>query len=221
MSMSKTALFTAAKAWDARAVQRLLASAPDLAHARDAKGRNALHLCAAVPTATAAAKPDAAIATAKALLRAGIDLDSVHEIPDGDEVFPATPLWYALARGRNRPLARFFLNAGANPDHCLWAVIWFDEPDLVRLLLAAGSNASLRFDGETPLIYAARLGREKIVLDLVAAGADVGARDAKGRTAAEHARKKRLSHAVLVALGDAQPPAVPRQRAGRRSRAPR
>ena len=197
---SRTALFAAAKRWDAAAVRELLARAPALAAARDARGRTALHVCAGASGAATRGRAKAAIAAARALLEAGADLDAVHEIPDDAEVFRATPLWYALARGRNGELARFFLSQGADPDHCLWTVIWSDEPDLVRALLRAGSKPDVRFSGETPLIYAARLGREKAVLELVAAGADVGARDAKGLTAAEHARKKRLAPAVQAAL---------------------
>jgi ankyrin repeat protein len=152
-------------------------------------------------------------------LNAGADINAVHQIPDDKEVFPATPLWYAPARGQNGQLARFLLKAGANPDNCLWTVIWSNEPEFVRLLLDAGSMTELRFDGETPLIYAARLGREKAVLELVAAGADITARDSKGRTAAEHARKKRLSQAVLTALGEQQTanPALNRTRRKRRA----
>ena len=41
---SKTALFEASKAWDAAAVEALLAAAPDLAQVADPKGRTALHL---------------------------------------------------------------------------------------------------------------------------------------------------------------------------------
>lgn len=198
--MSKTALFAAAKDWAALAVRRALADAPGLVAARDARGRTALHICAGAPLAAHASPASASIATARELLKAGADVNAVHEIPDGREVFPATPLWYALARGRNRPLAHLLLKAGANPDHCLWTVIWSREPDLVRLLLRGGSRPNVRFDGETPLIYAARLGREQEALALVAAGADITARDAKGRTAADHARRKRLSSAVLAVL---------------------
>lgn len=86
----------------------------------------------------------------------------------------------------------------------VWTVIWSKEPRLVRLLLDAGSRIEVRFDGETPLIYAAKLGREKAVLELVAAGADITARDSKGRTPADYARKKRMSQAVLTALGEQQ-----------------
>lgn len=199
--MSKTALFAAAKDWDARAVRRSLAEAPGLVAARDARGRTALHVCAGTPLSAHASPASASIATARELLKAGAGVNAVHEIPDGREVFPATPLWYALARGHNRALARLLLKAGTNPDRCLWTVIWSNEPDLVRVLLRAGSRPNVRFGGETPLIYAARLGREQAVRLLVAAGADVGGRDAKDRTAADHARRKRLSPAVLAVLG--------------------
>jgi hypothetical protein len=203
---SKTALFAAAVAWDPDAVRQVLAGSRDLVTARDARGRTALHLCAGAPVAAGRADVAASVATARALLGAGAELDSVHEISDGAEVFRATPLWYALARGRNSELARVLLKAGASPDHCLWTVIWTDEPELVRLLLRAGSRTDVRFDGETPLIYAARLARVKPILELLAAGADVTARDGKGRSAADHGRRKRLPEAVLAALGAASPP---------------
>ena len=143
----------------------------------------------------------ASLATARELLNAGAEINVVHEIPDGKEVFRATPLWHALARGQNGQLARLLLKAGANPDNCLWTVIWSKEPELVRLLLKAGSKTEVRFDGETPLIYAARLGREKAVLELVAAGADISARDSKGFAAAQYARKKRCHRLSLRLLG--------------------
>jgi uncharacterized protein len=200
--MSKTKLFALARAWNSAAVRDLLAQSPDLVDARDAKGRTALHLCAGKPLGAEEGAARACLATARALLKAGAELDAVHEIPDDGEIFPATPLWYALAKGRNGPLAKFLLKEGASPDHCLWTVIWFNEPEWIRRLLAAGAKTEIRAGGGTPLLYAARLGREKAILELVAAGADISARDAQGRTAAELAKKKRLSSTVLAALGD-------------------
>lgn len=203
--MSRTALFAAARDWQSALVRRLLARSPELLAARDPRGRTAFHVSAGAPASGTPARLPASIATARAFLEAGADIDVVHEIADGREVFRATPLWYALARGRNARLAHFLLEAGANPDHCLWTVIWSNEPHLLRLLLRAGSRTDVRFDGQTPLIYAARLGREKAVLELVAAGADVTARDAKGRTAADHALRNRLTPAILAALGARAP----------------
>ncbi|HMA49179.1 MAG TPA: hypothetical protein VKP60_05455, partial [Magnetospirillaceae bacterium] len=157
--MSKTALFKACKAWDSKAAGEILAADPALIRAVDDKGRTALHLCAGVPL-TAERSADAAIATAKMLLAAGVDPEAIQEIPDDGEIFPATALWYACSWGKNPKLAAHLLAAGANPDHCLFAVVWSGDADLLRLLLRAGSDTELRFGGETPLHYAARLKRE-------------------------------------------------------------
>lgn len=198
--MSKTALFAACKVWDANAAQAILAKNPDLVQARDARGRNALHLCAARALA-AGQSPAASLETAKTLLDAGADVNAVHEIPDDGEIFPATALWYALARGQNRALASFLLSAGANADHCLWAAVWAGDIESARMLLQAGSKTELRFAGETPLLYAARLGREDMVLELVRANADKMVRDSKGRSPLDYALTKKLRPGVIAALG--------------------
>lgn len=39
----------------------------------------------------------------------------------------ARALWHSIARGCNRALARALLRMGANPDFCLWAVVWEDD----------------------------------------------------------------------------------------------
>jgi ankyrin repeat protein len=140
------------------------------------------------------------VQTAKALLDAGANINAVHEIPDDNEIFPATALWYAVARGLNRELVKFLLGAGANPDHCLWAVVWSSDLETARLLLKAGSQTELKFGGETPLLYAARLGREPLILELVRANASIHVRDSHGKTPLDHALKKRLNDSVIAAL---------------------
>ncbi len=68
---SKTALFDAAKAWDAASVEALLEASPDLAQATDPKGRTALHLaCGVRPTSPAIGEPNG-LKTVAALLKAG------------------------------------------------------------------------------------------------------------------------------------------------------
>ncbi|HEY8515397.1 MAG TPA: hypothetical protein VIS07_07780, partial [Candidatus Binatia bacterium] len=58
--------------------------------------------------------------------------------------------------------------------------MWSNDLETARLLLKAGARTELRFDGETPLLYAARLGREALILELVAWKANVRVKDAKG-----------------------------------------
>ena len=46
--ISKTAIFNAARAWDAVSLARMLGASPELVAATDPKGRTALHLACAV-----------------------------------------------------------------------------------------------------------------------------------------------------------------------------
>jgi ankyrin repeat protein len=140
--VSRTALFNAARAWDAGKVTELLKKNPELIRTRDARGRSALHLCALRRWDGKSPSAHAAVATARALIAAGEDINVVHEIPDEGEIFPATPLWCAVAWGRNLPLTKMLLESGANPDWCLWAVVWSDEVIPLRMLLAAGSRST-------------------------------------------------------------------------------
>lgn len=198
---TKAALFGAALSWDAAAVEELLKEAPELIKARDPRARSALHICARRKWDGKPATARASIATARALIAGGEDINVVQPIPDDGEIFPATALWHAAAWGRNMPLVKHLLKAGADPDHCLFAMVWANDVPMARALLKAGSGTELRGHGETPLIYAARLAREPVLFELVRFGADIHARDVKGKTALDYARKKRLSARARAALG--------------------
>src|SRR3954454_22059542 len=101
---SKTALFAAAKRWDAASVTALLKAVPALVTATDPKGRTALHLACATRPARGLGEANG-IAAVTALLKAGADLEAEVPMPnEGD--FRATPVWYAVARGENLPLVK-------------------------------------------------------------------------------------------------------------------
>lgn len=190
----------AARRWDAPVVAEALRVHPDLATITDRSGRTALHLCAGASTSKTRRPPSASIATAKALLSAGAALDAVHDIPDDSELFPAHPLWHAIARGNNRTLARFLLREGANPDYCLWAVVWSDDVVTAKLLHGYGANLDLTFHGETPLLYATRLRRTRMTRWLLRHGANPNIGDAEGRTPLAHAVRRRYSAAEVEEL---------------------
>jgi uncharacterized protein len=188
---TKTALFDAAKRWDAAAVAAILAAAPGLLTATDPRGRLALHLaCAVKPGASGLAERDGT-ETAAALL--------------GDEGdFRATPVWYAAARGENLVLVRFLLARGADASPCLWAAVWRDDPVMLGALLAAKPRLNLIAHGETPLFSAARLKRLKTLDLLIEAGADPSIPDRQGRDAVAIARARRLSKEVVARLEKAR-----------------
>lgn len=202
--------FEAARRWEAAVVVEALARHPELARAVDRHGKTALHLCASSDAARTKKPVSASVATARALLKAGAELNAEHRILDGGEVFPARAVWHAIARGRNRALARFLLSEGATPDHCLWAVVWNDDVVTARLLGKHGADLNLRFHGETPLLYATRLRRTRMVRWLLEHGADPNIGDHEGRTPLLYAVRRRYSVGEIAQLlRHGADPAVP------------
>ncbi|MCC6317974.1 MAG: ankyrin repeat domain-containing protein [Gemmatimonadaceae bacterium] len=190
----------AARRWDAEVVAEALRAHPELANVTDRSGRTALHLCAAATVGKARRPVAASIRTARALRRAGAALDAVHRIPDQGEPFPATPLWHAIARGKNRTLARYLLREGASPDYCLWAVVWNDDVVMARHLHEHGANLDLIFHDETALLYATRLRRTRMVRWLLRHGANPNIGDAEGRTPLSYAVRRRYPVAEVEEL---------------------
>ena len=168
--------------------------------AGDRRGRTPLHLaCGARPANPSAGDPYG-VATVDALLAHGAALEAVEAIPDGSAAFPATPLWYAVARGDNLPLVEHLLRLGAKADHCMWAVVWRDDAEMCRALLAVKPRLDLVFDGETPLFYAARLRRLTTLELLLDAGADCAFVGPGGVTVVEIATRRRLPWPVVERL---------------------
>ena len=195
---SKSALFAAAKARDFKAVTAILRLAPELVRATDPKGRMALHIgCAA--TAKSSEDPNG-LKTVAALLKAGAGLEDVVPMDEDEGDFRANPLWYAVARGENLPLARDLIKRGADASYSLWAAVWRDDAVLCRALLSAKPRLNLRAHGETPLFYAARLKRLKTLALLLDAGADPAIADDRGRDAVSIARARRLPKEIIGRL---------------------
>ena len=210
---SKTALFEAAKAWNPAAVKAMLAAAPALVRATDPKQRTAVHLACAVKPGSSRLGEANGIKTVTALLEAGAGLETAVVIPDAEEDFRANPLWFAVARGENLPLARVLLKRGADGSASLWAVVWRDDAALCRELLKYKPRLDLKAHGETPIFYAARLQRLKTLDLLIEAGANPCIADPRGRTAVDIARARRLPKDVIAKLENLQ-----RRMAGQRRR---
>jgi ankyrin repeat protein len=201
---SKTALFNFAKAWDAPAVEALLATSPGLVHATDPKGRTALHLVCSVKPGHGPIGDPNGLQAAAALLKAGAGLEVEVPMDDDEGDFRATPLWYAVARGENLPLVRVLLNHGADASYSLWAAVWRDDDVVCRELLKHGPRLNLKAHGETPIFYAARLQRLKTLDLLIEAGADPTIMDDNGRDTVDIARARRLPKSLIDRLADAK-----------------
>ena len=104
-------------------------------------------------------------------------------------------------------MARVLVAAGAcvNARDCqgdtpLFWTCHSDGTAFCRFLLSAGADVNMDVYGWTPLHFAARRGRQDCVLELVAAGADVGARTREGDTAADVAARNGQPATALLLL---------------------
>ena len=200
MKATKTALFDAAKRWEAAAVRVIATAVPALAQATDPKGRTALHIACAVDPKSGKLGEKDGTKTVAALLACGAQLEAFVPMPADEGEFRANPLWYAVSRGRNLPLVRFLLKQGADPSYSLWSVVFQDDAAMCRELLKAKPRLNLVAHGETPIFFAARTKRLKTLPLLIAAGADPAIKDPRGRDAVDIARARRLSKDVIERL---------------------
>jgi ankyrin repeat protein len=183
--MSKTRLFAAIKALDVEAVARLLETQPGLLRVTDDRRRNPLHFLCGLP-----ANPKTsgrALALARRLLDAGLDVNA-PAFTEG--AFQATPLWYAIARGRNLPLARLLLERGSSPENALWAAAFAEDVGAIDLLVRSGASLDPVAEDETPFLGAIKWSRFVGAERLLRHGANVNFENSKGLTALHLVLKK-------------------------------
>jgi uncharacterized protein len=153
--LSKTAVLSLVKAHDHVAVKTALKANPQVLTYRGKKGENLLHVCCGVHVDGDAARRKASVKTAQALIDAGIDVNGAA-FTEGD--WKATPLWYAIGRGRNLKLAAYLIERGATPEHCMWAATYNDDPAAIKLLYNAGAKVDPVHE-DTPLMFAVKWSR--------------------------------------------------------------
>ena len=148
-------------------------------------GRKRLHL--AWSTRPAPGKVKDRIKTAEVLLAHGFGLDDAA-FTEGR--WKATPLWFAVSRGRNLALAEALLKRGCNPNYCLWAASFNEDVAAIRLLVKHGATVDDPASGETPFAAAIAWSKFAAAEELLKQGADPDALDSKGRTALHQMLKK-------------------------------
>ena len=171
----------AAALLDDRRLERRLKT-PGRSAARDARGRTALHYVA-FSGLWKTLGVDRCLRCAERLFAAGAEIDDAEEIPEGDDVFRATPLWRTLAWQNNLALAEWLLERGADPNVAVFAVTFAGDEQACALLRRYKPNWDVRFRGGTPLMDLMHFKRPAATAFLIAQGVDVNAADQKGRTA--------------------------------------
>ncbi len=182
----------AIKSLDVPKVQHLLATEPQWAQWAEEDGKNALHYAGALVIARRPDKADTILQIVKSLLKAGMDINSVHRIPDPScGFFPATPLWYAYTRGRNEKLFTWLLKQGAGPEHCMYAIAWNNDVGSAALFKKHGATVEDRSTSQTPFMSAIFWKRFGVAEWFLKNGADVDHADADGNTALYYAVKRK------------------------------
>ena len=181
---SKTGLLKHLKEGNVEALLAGLDESPELVPFKEERGRNWLHLCASV-SERAFATPSMRLA--EGLLARGLDINAAA-FTEG--TWHATPLWYAVARGRNIELASYLLEYGSTPEHCLWAASFNEDLDMLDLLIEYGATLEAVAEAETPLLGAVKWSKFKAASFLLSAGADPNYQDAKRMTALHYMLKK-------------------------------
>ncbi len=186
--ISKTKMLTLVKEFRADEAAAGFREKPALLEIKDERGRNWLHLCASVDISKKhQLSPQDSIKLAKTLLDLGLGID-VSAFTEGE--WQATPVWYAVARGRNLPLLRFLLKSGASAEHSLWAASFHQDLDMLRVLIDAGARLDAVAEGETPLLGAVKYSKFKAAAWLLDAGSDPDFQDDRGMTALHYMLKK-------------------------------
>jgi uncharacterized protein len=195
--MSKTRLFSAIKSLDVDAVSALLAAHPELARVKDERRRNPLHFLCGLPVSDKTLPRS--LALARLLLDRGLDVNEPAFVEEGG-AFKATPLWYALSRGRNLPVAKLLLKRGSSPEYCLWTAGFHDDVDAIDLLVKAGARLDPVVENETPFLGAIKWSRFTAVERLLRHGANVNFQNSKGMTALHVLVKKHSDRRHLELL---------------------
>ncbi len=181
---SKTGLLKHLKEGNVEALLAGLDESSELLQFKDERGRNWLHLCASVSKPKFRA-PSTRLA--EGLLARGLDINAPAFTED---TWHATPLWYAVARGRNLELASYLLEYGSTPEHCLWAASFNEDLDMLDLLIEYGATLEAVAEAETPLLGAVKWSKFNAAAFLLSAGADPNYQDAKQMTALHYMLKK-------------------------------
>lgn len=199
-SMDKRTFITSVRNWEAEAVKSALAREATLALYVDQTGKTPLHHCAGINPLEAKLSPHNAVKTARALIDAGADVNAVRIIIDDGQEFAATPLWYAVAWGKNVELVQFLLEHGAHPDtNAVRSAIWDQNLRMAALLHCYGADIDPVVGDETPLLQNVRSKRLKLLTWLIENGADLNFQDSQGYSPLHYAVRRGYN---LAQIGD-------------------
>ena len=142
----------------------------------------------------------AAVDCVEFILDQGIEVDASQPIVEGNEIFHATALWYAVSWQGNLELTKHLLTRGASPNPAVFSSLFHGDVEICNLLDEYGADWNLLVGGASPLIDMMKWKRSKLVPWLLERGADPSIKDRDGLTALDHARKRKVRQDVIDLL---------------------
>jgi ankyrin repeat protein len=158
-----------------------------------------LHIACSADCKKLRVHESAAVRIADLLLDRGIDIESY--VLDRSCDARCTPLFFAVARGRNTSLIKHLLKRGASvrnsPGGCLFAAGWYDDVKHLDLLLCAGADIDPVVGG-TPFLACWTWKKFEAAKFLASKGANINYQEPKkGRTALHLGIEKEYDPALL------------------------
>lgn len=180
--MSNAEILRVVGALDVTGARAILGRQPELARVVDDRGWTLLHVACAANARELGVSPGRSLAMVKLLLAHGLDPDA-ELVADGDRL---NPVWFAVARGRNRAVVELLARLGARPTG-LFAAAWCEDLAMIALLLRHGAELDEYVDDETPFLHAWKNRRFRAAAALLRAGADIDVQDGHKLTALHYA----------------------------------
>jgi ankyrin repeat protein len=194
--MSKTRIIESVNNLDLKTTTTLLDAKPSLLTVKNRQGRNLLHLACSASCAKLKVPETVAVRMVEFLLDRGLDLEE----PGLSGRDPCTPIFFAVAFGRNLAVVKLLVKRGAKaaaaPGGGLFAAGWWGDTEILDLLIRAGAPIDVVV-GVTPFLACwcwRKFGAAKF---LALKGADVNYQDRKGKTALHHGVEKEFDPSLL------------------------
>ena len=198
--MSKTRIIEAVQRLDLHTTRELLRAKPSLLSVYNRQGRNLLHLACGASCKKLGVPESAAARMVDFLLDRGMDIEQ----PGLSGRDPCTPLFFAVAFGRNLTVVKLLIKRGARPalapGGALFAAGWWDDVKTLDVLLRHGAEIDIGVGG-TPFMACWLWRRFEAAKFLASKGANVNFIDPRnGKTALLYGVEREYEPALLKLL---------------------
>lgn len=192
--MSKAAILDSVQNLDLPLTKKLLDEKPPLITVTNRGGLNLLHLACSASCSKLKVSEASSAHMVDFLLDHGLDIEAAVGRDH------CTPLFFAVARGRNSTLVKHLIKRGAQPALApgggLFAAGWWDDVKNLRLLIEGGAPIDIDV-GMTPFLASWCWRKFEAAKFLALRGADVNYQDQRGKTALHHGVEKEFDPALL------------------------